>query len=185
MILPAVCLCGAVLAACGGSSHATSASGPAVAQSVCANARAAADPLLGGHVGLEISNPDPTNTECLLSGDGMQLDLVAEANALAWTEFDTTIVHQAQAFGSGNVHVPGQLPHFQRDLGVGVQASWFPARAELVATNGTQSSGGSYVTIDVTGANASGPIGLSVAKAVARATLAVAPRGPSPGPPPS
>lgn len=88
-----------------------------------------------------------------------------------------------QAYGSGGVHVPGQLP--KPVPGLTGNAAWIPARHEVVATNGTQSSGGSYVTVTVTRTGKQGPSSLALARAVTRAVLAVAPRGSSPGPPPS
>jgi hypothetical protein len=170
-------VCCAAIVACGGSSNTSTV--PA-AQRVCGSARTAASRVLGGQVSLRIADSSPVNVECLLSGRRLVFDVTAAAQALAWTYFDTFTVHQTQAFGTGPVHVPGQLPHYQDDVGPEIQAAWFPARAELVATNGTESSGGSYLTVVVTGANSDGPIALSAAKAVAKATLAVAPRGPKP-----
>ena len=104
----------------------------------------------------------------------MKVDTVAQASELAWTQYDTTSVHLTQAFGSGSVHVASQLPH--PVPGLGGNALWVPAQKELIATNGSQSRGGSYVTVKVKG-HASG---LAVATAVARATLRLAPRGSNP-----
>jgi hypothetical protein len=78
---------------------------------------------------------------------------------------------------------PSHLPH--PVPGLGGNATWVPAQGELVATNGTQSMGGSYVTTTVTRSSPHGPASLTVATAVTRATVASAPRGANPGPPPS
>ena len=82
-----------------------------------------------------------------------------------------------------------RVRHHGRPLGpvpgLGGNATWVPAQGELVATNGTQSMGGSYVTTTVTRSSPHGPASLTVATAVTRATVASAPRGANPGPPPS
>jgi hypothetical protein len=187
VLVPALCCASAM--GCGGSSHQTStaasvATQPApVAQRVCAAERRAADALTGGALHVQIADSDPANIECLLRGGAIRLDVVAQASARAWTQYDTTTVHLVQAFGSGSVHHSAELPH--PVPGLGGNAVWVPAQSELIATNGTQSTGGTYVTINIMRGSARGPSSLSVARAVARATLASAPRGPSPGPPPS
>ena len=164
-------LCCAGAAACGGSSqpHAT---GPP-AQRVCAGNLRAASALLRGAT-LRILDRDPTNIECLVSAGAARIDTVAQASELAWTEYDTASVHLIQAFGTGAVHVASELPH--PVPGLGGNALWVPAQGELLATNGSQSQGGSYVTVKVKGE----PSGLAVASAVARATLSLAPRGSNP-----
>jgi hypothetical protein len=129
-----------------------------------------------------VADHDPANIECLLHGSGAGIDVIAQASPRAWTQYDTTVVHLAQAFGSGSgVNKPAQLPQGVH-LGQ-ANASWVPGQRELVATNGTESTGGSYLTVTVTHL-ASTPA-LRLALAVARATLATAPRGSNPGPPPS
>jgi hypothetical protein len=130
-------------------------------------------------VGLRIANSDPAYLECLISARRTKLDVVAQASAQAWTQYDTTVVHQAQAFGPGSVSQKAALP--QPVQGMSGNAAWLPQQRELVTTNGTQSTGGSYVTVTVT----RGPNRLPLVRAVAIATLAVAPRGPSPGPAPN
>lgn len=167
-------LCGGLVAACGGSSHPQ-----AAAPRVCARELHAASALLSG-ASVRILDKDPTNIECLVSKGSVSVDTVAQASALAWTEWDTSQVHLVQAFGSGSVHVASELPHPVPGL-PNQNALWVPAQSELIATNGTESQGGSYITVNVKGTSS----GLALATAIARATLASAPRGPSPGPPPS
>jgi hypothetical protein len=151
---------------------------------VCAHALSAARSLLGARTVLRIADRDPANIECRISGAGIHLDVNAQASPRAWTQFDTVVVHQAQANETGtsrnNPQLPIDLPP-QGDR----QAAWIPASSQLVATNGTQSTGGSYVTVNVTRRSKRGPASIKVAQAVGNATLAVAPRGPSPGPAPS
>lgn len=180
-------LCCAAAGGCGGSapraSTAPTARAEPVAQRVCADVRGAAAPLLGAKVHMRIADSDPANLECLLDGRGIHVDVVAQASPRAWTQYDTATVHLVQAFGSGSVHTPSELPH--PVPGLGGNSTWIPAQHELLATNGTQSAGGSYVTVTITRASARGPASVSLAGIVARATLDSAPRGPSPGPPPS
>jgi hypothetical protein len=185
-----VALCCGAAAGCGGSSQATSstrsaASNPAAAPPrVCGRALAAARPLLGPRTKVKIADSDPANIECLVSGGGVKLDVNAQASPRAWEQFDTVAVHQAQAFEARSKKEPGQLPVDLPPRG-DQQAVWIPANAQYVATNGSQSSGGSYLTVVVTRKSRRGPSSLKLADAVGSAALAVAPRGPSPGPPPS
>lgn len=185
----ALCCCAA--AGCGGSGQASTnhtapkPTGP-VAARVCQAALQAARTQLGGGTSVRIADRDPSNIECLLSGAGMQMDVVAQASPRAWEQFDTVVVHQGQAFGkgTGSAQKNQQLPVDLAPVG-DAQSAWIPASRQLVATNGSQSTGGSYVTVNVTRSPKHGPSNLKVAQAVAIATLARAPRGPSPGPPPS
>jgi hypothetical protein len=154
----------------------------AVAVRVCQSAGQAARPLLGDGMQVRIADADPANIECLIHAGGIQVDTVAEASARAWTEFDTATVHQVQAYGEGSLHEPSQLP--QPVPGMSGNVAWIPARQEVLATNGTQSRGGTYVTVTVTRRSPKGPSSLAVARAVTRAILASAPRGPNPVPPP-
>jgi hypothetical protein len=169
-------LCCGVAAGCGGSS-ASSTSGAApknAAQVVCADARAAAQATLGRAVSLTFRDRDPANIECLLRGAGTRLDLVAQQSAQAWAQFDTVQVHQNQAYGPSANHQQAQIP-----VNVsmpGGQAQWIPAQRMLFATNGTQSKGGSYVTVTVTGRRHDE---VKVAQAVTLAALKVAPKGPN------
>jgi hypothetical protein len=177
--------CCAAAAGCGGSG--STASTPqghrSAAARVCAGAQRAAHPVLGSAVHLRIAHSDPTYIECVLDGDGVHVDAIAQASAVAWTEYDTAAVHQAQAYGTGAVHQRSQLPHSAP--GMGGNSIWIPAKQELIATNGTQSRGGSYLTVSVTRRSHHAPPSLAVATAVGRTILASAPRGPNPGPPPS
>lgn len=170
-------------AACAGSSHLrTAARRVPVAQRVCrAELHAAAAMLPGAR--LRIADPDPANIECVVSGDGVAADSIAQASPRAWEQYDTATVHLIQAFGAGPVHVPSELPH--PVPGMSGNAAWVPAQHQLIATNGTQSSGGSYITVTVKRTSARGPSSLALARTVGRATLASAPRGPSPGVAPS
>jgi hypothetical protein len=174
-------LCCGVASACGGSSHSASRTSQAkvpVAQRVCGLAQRAAGNVQGGQVHLRIANPDPANVECVLSRDGIHLDVNAQASPVAWTQYDTTVVHQAQAFGPGSVHDASALP--QPVPGMSGNAAWLPTEHQLVTTNGTETQGGSYVTVTVKRSSQHGPASVPLARAVAIATLASAPRGPTP-----
>jgi hypothetical protein len=176
----AVACCG-VAAGCGGASGSSSTSSAApknAAQVVCAGARAAARPLLGRAVSLTFRDRDPANIECVLRGSGTRLDLVAQQSSRAWEQFDTVQVHQDQAYGPSANHQQAQIP-VNVDM-PGGQAQWIPAQRMLFATNGTQSKGGSYVTVTVTGRRHHE---VKVAQAVTRAALKVAPKGPNLAPP--
>jgi hypothetical protein len=158
-----------------------------VATRVCEHALHAARGLLGNEASMRIADTDAANIECLVSGRGVRLDVVAQASPRAWEQFDTVVVHQGQAAygnGLGSAQANPQQPVDLAPQG-DAQAVWIPSNNQLVATNGTQSKGGSYVTVNVTRRSRRGPSSLKVAQAVGVATLAVAPRGPSPGPAPS
>jgi hypothetical protein len=169
-----------ISAACAGGGTAKHRS---VAARVCAHAQQAARPLLGASVTLRIASSAPTYIECVLEGRGIQVDAIAQATAVAWTEYDTATVHQAQAYGGAGLHQPGQLPH--PVPGMDGNSTWIPAKQELLATNGTEFRGGSYLTVTIIRRSPHGPAGVAVAAAVGRAVLASAPRGPNPGAPPS
>ena len=171
-------------AGCGGASTATSKKRHvSTAARVCAGAKRAAHPLLGSKVHLRIASSDPNNIECVLERNGVRVDAIAQASAVAWTEYDTAAVHQAQAYTPPGVHKASEQPHSVP--GMGGNSTWIPAKQELIATNGTESRGGSYLTVTVTRHSSTAPSSLAVATAVARTVLASAPRGPNPGPPPS
>ena len=136
---------------------------------------------MGDGIHVRIADPDPVNIECLIDARGIEVDTVAQATSQAWTEYDTATVHQVQAYGSGALYEPSQLPH--KVPGLSGNVAWIPAQNEVMATNGTQSRGGTYVTVTVTRHSSGGPSSLSVATAVTRALLASAPRGPNPVPP--
>jgi hypothetical protein len=167
---------GVTLGACGGLSH------PAkqpTAASVCRAERQAAAHVLGPATAMRIADSDPANIECLIDGHGLTLDVVAQASPQAWTEYDTETVHLAQVFGPSSVHNSSELP--VPVPSVAGNAVWVGAQSELIATNGTQTTGGSYVTVTVKRTSAGAPGGLPVAKLVGRATLSAAPRGSNPG----
>ena len=177
------------MAGCGGSSTATTTATAAkttvpAAPRVCGSALDAARTLLGAHTRMRITNSDAANIECVVTGAGVHLDVNAQALALAWNQFDTMAVHQAQANENANSENNPQLPVDLPPQG-DRQAAWIPASRQLIATNGTQSTGGSYVTVNVTRRSKRGPDSVKIAEAVGYAMLAVAPRGPSPGPAPS
>jgi hypothetical protein len=139
--------------------------------------------VLNSGVTVRITDRDPVNIECLVRGSGLRIEIVAQASSRAWTFYDTATVHLMQAFGSGSVHEPGHLP---RTIQIqGALASWVPAQQEVVATNGTESTGGSFITVTLTLVPKHYKLALPLAKSVTTAALAVAPRGPNPGPPPS
>jgi hypothetical protein len=176
-------VCCAVAAGCGGGSSSSSTSSAVpknAAQQVCASARGAAVTALKHPVSLTIADRDPTNVECRLRGSGTRLDVVAQQSAQAWAQWDTTQVHQDQAYGPSADHQPAQIPKFVN--GPGVLAGWIPAQRMLFATNGTQSKGGSYVTVTVSGKR-HGNAEVDLARAVTLAVLKVAPKGPNLAPP--
>ena len=177
-------MCCGVAAGCGGGSSSSSTFTPApanAAQLVCASAHKAAVAALGHAVTLRITDRDPTNVECLLRGSGTRLDLVAQQSPRAWAEWDTTQTHLLQAYGASDVHQAAQIPKIVNAPGVLV--GWVPAQRLLFATNGTQSLGGSYVTIKVSGRRRHGNAEVTLARAVTLAALKVAPKGPNLPPP--
>jgi hypothetical protein len=139
--------------------------------------------LLGHGTKTRIVDHDRSNIECSVTRSGVRVNVTAQALAQAWSQFDTIVVHQAQGFGSSQLHDSSRMP--QEMVIAGANAAWIPGQRELIATNGTQSQGGSYVTVLVSGSGARGATALRLARAVTAATLAYAPRGPSPGPAPS
>ena len=119
--------------------------------------------------------------ECVLRGAGLRIDLVAQQSPQAYTQFNTTQAHQQQVYGPAapGVHKPGEIP---RDASEGQMiAGWIPAESQLFATNGSPTTGGSYMTVTVTRGAKGDAARRKLARAVALATLAVAPRGPNPG----
>jgi hypothetical protein len=148
---------------------------------VCGQARTAATSVLGGTVALRIADRDPTNVECVLHGGGVRIDVVAQQSPQAYTQFNTTESHQEQVYGPAapGVHNPGEIP---KDASEGPMiAGWIPAENQLFATNATPTTGGSYMTVTVTRGNKRDAERRRLARAVALATLAVAPRGANPG----
>jgi hypothetical protein len=173
-----------VLVGCGGSSSGTrSTSGvqAPIPVRVCDQARNAAAHAVGAPVALRIADRDPTNVECVLHVAGMRIDVVAQQSPQAYTQFNTTESHQEQVYGPAapGVHNPGEIP---KDASEGPMiAGWIPAENQLFATNATPTTGGSYMTVTVTRGNKRDAERRRLARAVALATLAVAPRGANPG----
>jgi hypothetical protein len=172
-------------AGCGGSSTSTTSAAQANAASVpgrvCGQAKTTAASVLGAAVTVRIADRDPTNVECVLRGGGVRIDLVAEQSPQAYTQFNTTESHQEQVYGPAapGVHNPGEIP---KDASEGPMiAGWIPAERQLFATNASPTTGGSYMTVTVRRGAKSDAERRKLARAVALATLAVAPRGPNPG----
>jgi hypothetical protein len=170
-------LVGVAITACGGSNH--TAKGPPALR-VCRTAASAATRTLGSRVEFTVTDKDPANIQCTLSGPGVKLALTAQASAQAYVAYDTAMTHFEQAFGAfGKTQHPQTLP------GLGTVASWVPSQQQLLTTNATQFRGGNFLTIAVTRWSAPTHSRVSVARVIAERVLAVAPRGPNPGPPPS
>lgn len=125
---------------------------------------------------VKVADGDPSNVECLLRGKGIRLDLVAQQSAQAWTQWDTEQVHQLQAYGPSADHQQSQIPVSVDDGDI--LAAWIPAQRMLFATNGSQSKGGSYVTVTVSGKR-HGAAEIALARSVSLAALKVAPKGPN------
>jgi hypothetical protein len=169
----------------GGSSAGTSSAAEAKPASVpgrvCGQAKTTAASVLAAPVTVRIADRDPTNVECVLRGGGLRIDLVAEQSPQAYTQFNTTESHQEQVYGpaAAGVHNPGEIP---KDASEGPMiAGWIPAESQLFATNGSPTTGGSYMTVTATHGAKGDAERRKLARAVALATLAVAPRGPNPG----
>jgi hypothetical protein len=148
---------------------------------VCGQARSTAASVLAAPVSVRIADRDPTNVECVLRGAGLRVDLVAEQSPQAYTQFNTTQAHQQQVYGPAapGVHNAGEIP---QDASEGQMiAGWIPAESQLFATNGSPTTGGSYMTVTVTRGAKGDAERRKLARAVALATLAVAPRGANPG----
>jgi hypothetical protein len=164
------------VAACG-SSHATP-KGPPAAR-VCDAARRAAAQTVGKPVTLRITDHDPAYIQCTVQGGGTKFSILAEADAQAYTAYDTTTAHLAQANGAaGKPQNPLSVP------GVGAVASWYAGERELVATSATLYRGGCFVTVSVMGWSSKSVSPLAASRLLARRIFTVAPRGPDPAPPP-
>jgi hypothetical protein len=175
-----------LVAGCGGGGSASTASDaqakPAsIPGRVCGQAKTTAASVLAAPVTVRIADRDPANVECVLRGGGLRIDLVAEQSPQAYTQFNTTQAHQQQVYGPAapGVHNPGEIP---QDASEGQMiAGWIPAESQLFATNGSPTTGGSYMTVTVTRGSKGDADRRKLARAVALATLAVAPRGSNPG----
>jgi hypothetical protein len=168
-----------------GSSHA--ARPPATARSsapaarVCGRAAQAAGAQLRVAVRTQIADADPAYLECLLDARRIRVDIVAQAVAQALGDYDTTLIHQVQTYVEppppSGVRNRAQLPY--PIPGVGTHAAWIPDQQRLLATNGTPNGGGNFLSVTVASPSTSGPANLALARAIAKATLAVAPQGPT------
>ena len=138
---------------------------------------------------MRLVQSEPWWIECVVSRGRIKVDTVAQAQALALTQWGEVGNHFIQTYGTGPLHVPSEIPQLccpslnsQDGGGRGAfgNAFWVPGQKEVFTTNGTDTQGGSYVTATV-----KGPLNrtssLALATAVAGATLSVAPRGGSPG----
>jgi hypothetical protein len=130
---------------------------------------------------MQIADADPAYLECILDGRGVHVDVVAQAIAQALGDYDTTLVHQVQTYveppPANGIRDRSQLP--DPITGIGTKAAWIPGQQRLLATNGTPERGGNFLSVTVTGGSPSGPARLALARVIAVATLAVAPRGPN------
>jgi hypothetical protein len=147
---------------------------------VCRAELHAATALLPG-ARMRIADTEPWSIECVVSRGRIKVDTVAQAQALALTQWGEIGNHFIQAFGTGPVHVPSKIPKLCCPS-LGGNSFWVPGLKEVFTTNGTDVRGGSYVTAAVKGPLPRAP-SLALATAVARAALNVAPRGPNPGSP--
>jgi hypothetical protein len=132
-------------------------------------------------VATRIADADPAYLECILDTRGVHVDVVAQAVAQALGDYDTTLIHQVQTYvyppPANGVRDRSQLP--TPIPGIGTKAAWIPGQDRLLATNGTRERGGNFLSVTVTGRASSGPAMLALARTIAAATLAVAPRGPN------
>lgn len=153
----------------------------ALASHVCEHAARAAGTQLRVAVRMQIADADPAYLECLLDARGVRVDVVGQAIAQALGDYDTTLIHQVQTYVEppppSGVRNRAQLPDPIR--GVGVKAAWIPDQQRLLATNGTPNGGGNFLSVTVASRATSGPANLALARAIAKATLAVAPQGPT------
>lgn len=194
----ALALCCALIGGCGGAGggslgdrssgtaqvHAASNAtphSPALAPRVCGAAARAASASLRVHVQMQVADTDPAYLECLLNAREIHVDIVAQAIAQALGDYDTTLIHQVQTYveppGPGGVRDRTELP--DPIPGIGTKAAWILGQHKLLATNGTPNGGGNFLSVTVTGHPPSGLSSLALARAIAKATLAVAPQGPN------
>ena len=153
---------------------------PAIAPRVCRHAASAASARLRVAVKMQIADSDPAYLECILDGRGVHVDVVAQAVAQALGDYDTTLIHQVQTYvyppPANGVRDRSQLPH--PIPGLGTKAAWIPGQNRLLTTNGLRLRGGNFLSVTVSG-RAPPSARLALARVVATATLAVAPRGPN------
>jgi hypothetical protein len=162
-------------------SSTTTPNSQALAPRVCARAASAASARLRVAVRTRVADSDPAYLECILDGRGFHADVIAQAIAQALGDYDTMLIHQVQTYvepvPANGIRDRSQLP--VPIPGIGTKAAWIPGQQRLLATNGTHLRGGNFLSVTVTGRSPSGPARLALARAIAVATLAVAPRGPN------
>jgi hypothetical protein len=162
-------------------SSTTAAHSASLAARVCGRAAAAARARLRIAVSTRIADDDPAYLECVLDAPGIHVDVAAQAVAQALGDYDTTLIHQVQTYvyppPANGVRDRSQLPH--PIPGIGTKAAWIPGQQRFLATNGTHTRGGNFLSVTVTGRRGSRPAKLALARAIAAATLPVAPRGPN------
>ena len=104
----------------------------------------------------------------------------AQAVAQALGDYDTTLIHLVQTYvyppPANGIRDRSQLP--VPVAGIGTKAAWIPGQHRLLATNGTHTRGGNFLSVTVTGRSPSGSTRRALARAITAATLPVAPRGP-------
>lgn len=145
-----------------------------LAQRVCDGAHRAAVTALGAAVTVRILDRRSASLHCVVRRARLRVDVVSQATAQAYTEFNTTTSHQAQVFGPG-VHTPGQIPQGLTVPGA-VVAVWIPAQKEIVATDASPThDAGSYVTVAVSGSALHGESARGLARAIATSTFAAHP----------
>ncbi|MGI8713894.1 MAG: hypothetical protein ACR2NR_12110 [Solirubrobacteraceae bacterium] len=106
----------------------------------------------------------------MLTSRRLRVVVSSQASAVAYTEFDTETSHQDQVYGTRD---PGQIPSAVSIPGT--VAVWIRAQHEIVATDATPTTGGSYVTVAITGRALRGRAAVTLGRAVARATFAAHP----------
>jgi hypothetical protein len=153
----------------------------AVAPRVCERAASAAGSRLRVAVRMQVADADPAYLECLLDARAIHVDVVAQAIAQALGDYDTTLIHQVQTYVEppppSGVRNRAQLP--DPIPGIGTKAAWIPGQQKLLATNGTPNGGGNFLSVTVTSRSTSSRANLALARVIAKATLAVAPQGPT------
>jgi hypothetical protein len=129
---------------------------------------------------MRVEDADPAYLECILDARGVHVDVVAQAIAQALGDYDTTLIHQVQTYVyPGPADGRRDRSQVPRPIsGLGTKAAWIPGQRRLLTTNGTAVRGGNFLSVTVADRSTSGPASLALARAIATATLAVAPRGP-------
>ena len=128
-------------------------------------------------VSLRITGRAVSDVTCLLSTRGpVRVHVASQASAQAYTEFDTSSLHQSQVYGPAapGVHNAGRDPASGRSCAERSRRSGCRRRRELIATSGSPTrQGGAYVTITV--GHVSGSAARTLAIDVGRAVFAAGP----------